>query len=226
MNVLGSYGLIILAFLITSGAQGYIAFAYKKYSGVKVKKNLTGKEAARMLDKNGLSNVKIEEVSGYLSDHYDPQAKAVRLSTDNYNNASISAVSVACHECGHALQDKDNYHFMRFRSRLVPLVNLSTKIGYIAIMGGLLFGILNLFWLGIIFEGVMLLFQLITLPVEFNASSRALKKIEEYNILDSSELKQGKTMLTAAALTYVASVLSTVLELLRLILMAVSRDRN
>ncbi len=225
MDLFIVYGLTIIALIIVLASQGYIKAAYSKYSKVKNKKNLTGKEAARlMLDKNDLKNVKIEEVEGYLSDHYDPKTKTVRLSTNNYHEASIAAVAVACHECGHAIQDKKGYLFLRIRHGLVPFVNLASKLGYIAILIGCLAQLIDLIWLGIIFELVILLFQIVTLPVEFNASSRALKKIKEYNILDEKEYKQGRTMLTAAALTYVASVASTLIEIVRLILMFTRRD--
>ncbi len=213
------YGLSILALVITTLAQTYIMTTYKKYSEVDNKRNMTGCDAARLvLDKNGLDNVKVVAVSGYLSDHYDPRKKEVRLSQANYNGSSISSVSVACHECGHAIQDKVGYTFMRIRASLVPLVNFSTYAGYLAIMLGLLFSIINLVWIGIILELVILLFQIITLPVEINASKRALQEIDSMNILDSSEFVDGKTVLIAAALTYVASVASTLIEILRLIL--------
>ena len=225
MDIFIIYGLTALALVIVLASQGYINSAYKKYSKISNRKHLTGKEAARLvLDKNDLKNVKIEEVQGYLSDHYDPKTKTVRLSTANYNEESIAAVAVACHECGHAIQDKNGYFFLRIRHGLVPFANLASRLGYIAIVIGCLAGIVDLIWLGIIFELVILLFQLVTLPVEFNASSRALKQINELKILDEKEHKQGRTMLTAAALTYVASVVSTLIEIARLILMFTRRD--
>ncbi len=225
METLIFYGLIAISLIVVTASQGYINSAYQKYSKVQNKKNMTGKEAARLLlDKNGLKNVKIEQVDGFLTDHYDPKKKTVRLSNNNYNDASIAAVSVACHECGHAMQDKEGYFFLRFRHLLVPIVNLASKLGYLVIIIGIFAGLFNLIWIGVIFELVILLFQIITLPVEFNASRRALKKIEEYHILDDSEHKQGKTMLTAAALTYVASVIAAITEILRLVLMAARRD--
>lgn len=219
------YGLTIIALLVTLLAEFFVNSSYSKYRKVRNKKGITGKDAAReILDKNGLSNVKVEMVGGHLSDHYDPRTKTVRLSKEIYDGASIAAVSVASHECGHALQDKDNYVFMRFRSSLVPITNFSTKIGYFAILFGFMFGALKLLWIGIILEVVVLLFQLVTLPVEFNASSRALKEIEKRDFLVDSELRHGKRMLSAAAFTYVASVISIIIEILRLILMARSRD--
>ena len=211
--------LAIISILITLGAQLYIKSSYSQYTKIKSQKGLTGYETARMiLDKNDLKNIKVEKVSGYLSDHYDPSNKCVRLSESNYDGVGIANVSVAAHECGHAIQDKEDYSFMRLRASLVPIVNLSSKAGYIAILLGCLLGALGLVWIGILCEVVILLFQIVTLPVEFDASRRALNKIKEYKILDSKELNGGKTMLTAAALTYVASVASTIIEIFRLIL--------
>ena len=218
-NIFIYYGLTILAVVVTTLAQAYIRITYKRYSEVENKKNMTGKDAARLvLDKNGLGNVKVVEVSGYLSDHYDPRKKEVRLSTSNYRDSSISSVAVACHECGHAIQDKVGYTFMRIRAALVPLVNFSSYVGYIAIVLGLLFSLMNLVWIGILLEVVILLFQIVTLPVEINASKRALKEINSLDILDANELEDGRSVLIAAALTYVASVASTLIEILRLIL--------
>lgn len=222
-----SYGLTFIAFLITISAQIYVNSSYSKYKKVKNSKGISGAEAARMiLDKNGLSNVKVGMVKGVLSDHYDPRTKTVNLSSDIYHGTTVAGVSVACHECGHAIQDKDNYTFMRIRSSLVPIVSLSSKLGYFAILLGFVFSLMNLVWLGIIAEVIILIFQLVTLPVEFDASRRALKEIETSDILNNRELNGSKTMLRAAALTYVASVASTVIEIFRLILLAGSRNRD
>ena len=135
-----------------------------------------------------------------------------------YNDSSIASVSVAAHECGHAIQDKNNYTFLRIRHALIPLVNFSSYAGYFAITIGIIFSFLDLIWLGILLEVVILGFQLITLPVEFNASTRALKQIKELNILDINEIKKGRTMLISAALTYVASAATALIQILRLIL--------
>ena len=220
-----SYGLTFLALIITLGAQFYVNSSYNKFKRISNRKGITGREAARMvLDKNGLSNIDVVEVAGTLTDHYDPTKKVIRLSTEIYNESSVSAVAVACHECGHAIQDKDNYTMLRIRHALVPFVNFSSYAGYFAILIGVLFSSVDLIWLGILCECVILLFQLVTLPVEFNASSRALNKIKELNILDEDELSSGKTVLRAAALTYVASVAAAVLEILRLILLFTRRE--
>ena len=220
-----SYGLTLLALIITLGAQFYINSSYKKFKKITINKNINGKEVARrVLDKNGLSKVEVLEVPGNLTDHYDPTRKTVSLSTDIYEGNSIASIAVACHECGHAIQDKDGYLMLRIRHALIPLVNISSYAGYIAIMIGIFFSLIKLVWLGIIFEVVILLFQLVTLPVEFNASRRALKQIKELGLLGSDELKGARTMLVAAALTYVASVAATVIEILRLILIFGRRD--
>lgn len=219
--------LIIVATLITTGASSYISMNYSKYKKVSVKSNKTGYDVAReILDKNGLSKVLILETDGELTDHYDPSKKVVKLSRDIYHGSTVAAVSVASHECGHAIQDKEGYTFLRFRNKIVPLVNFSSKIGYAAIMAGLLFSMVNLIWIGVAFEIVILLFQLVTLPVEFDASKRALKKMEEYSLVDKDEHFGATKMLRAAALTYVAGVISTLAEILRLVLSFIGRNHD
>ena len=219
-----NYGLPILGLIITTIAQLFITSSYSKYKQQNIKSNKQGKEVAReILDKHGLNNIRIEAVSGNLTDHYDPTTKVVRLSTDIYAGTSIAAVSVAAHECGHAIQDKMGYTPMQLRAKLVPIVNFSTKIGYIVIAIGLILGALNLATIGLILLLSMLLFQLVTLPVEFDASRRGKKELRELAILDNQEQKGASTMLKAAAFTYVASVLSTLLQILRLFLIISSR---
>ncbi len=214
------YGLTILAFIITVGAQIFINATYSRYKKEPNMKGKSGADVAReILDANGLSDIYVVETKGHLTDHYDPQRKVIRLSTDVYHKESIASAAVAAHECGHAIQDANNYTFLRIRAALVPIVNFSSYAGYLAIVIGLISGLINLVWLGILFEVVILLFQLITLPVEIDASKRGLSELSRLSILDENELTSGKTVLISAALTYVASVASTVLELLRLILM-------
>ncbi len=221
------YTFVIIAFLITLVADIYLRTRYSKYKKVKVKSEMTGAEVAReILKDNGLDNVYVVETKGYLTDHYDPNAKVVRLSTDIYNGNSIASVSVAAHECGHAVQDKEGYFFLRFRSFLVPIVNFSSKFGYIAVLIGLIFGAMNLAWVGIFLLVAVLLFQLITLPVEFNASSRGKKFLSRLKVIDNSERKMASSMLGAAAMTYVASLITTLLELLRLVLIVMGNDRD
>lgn len=219
------YGILIVTVLITLIAQAFVSSSYSKYKKVKNKKGVTGAEVAReILAKNGLENIYVVEVAGNLTDHYDPSRKTVRLSKDIYNGTSVAAIAVASHECGHAIQDKENYTFLKIRAALVPLVNFSSVAGYIAILIGILFSSLQLFWIGILLEAVILVFQLVTLPVEFNASNRALKKIEEYDLVNLEELTGAKKMLRAAAFTYVASAATALLQILRLILIARDRD--
>lgn len=216
--------LLIVSIIIALGAQVYINSAYNKNNKISSSTGIKGCEAARrILDRNGLTNVEVEMVGGYLSDHYDPRTKKVRLSSNNYNTNSISAIAVAAHECGHALQDKDNYTFMRIRASLVPLVNFSSYAGYISIMIGIIAGALNFIMIGIITEMIILLFQMVTLPVEFNASKRALTQVQELALLTSEEHKKGKKVLRAAAMTYVASVATSLIQILRLLLIYGSR---
>jgi len=222
-----TYILVIIGFIITLMAQVFVKNSYNKYKKISIKSGLDGFDVARrILDKNGLNNVEVVEVQGELTDHYDPSRKVVRLSTDIYHGKSIASSSVAAHECGHALQDRDGYFFLRFRAALIPLANISSKVGYIALVIGLIFGIMKLAWIGIALEMVILLFQIITLPVELNASKRAAVFLKEEALIEESEQKGSKKMLMAAAMTYVASVLSTLLSILRLILIVSNRDRD
>ena len=190
------YGLPFLGLIITGFAQLLITTNYSKYKKVKSTSNKTGAHTAReILDKHGLRNIKVVETEGNLTDHYDPTAKVIRLSTDIYEGTSIASVSVAAHECGHAIQDKENYTPMRIRSKLVPIVNFSTKIGYLVIMIGLIAGAIKLATIGLILLLSMLLFQLVTLPVEFDASRRGKRELDELNILTTSEQKGSAKML-------------------------------
>ena len=222
-----TYVLVLIGFLITFLAQMYVKSSYSKYKKISTKSGLDGFEVARrILDQNGLNNVDIVEVQGELTDHYDPSRKVVRLSTDIFHGKTIASSSVAAHECGHAVQDKEDYFFLRFRSSLVPFANISSKLGYIAIMIGLIFGMIKLAWIGIALEMIILLFQLITLPVEFDASRRAAEFLKKEALIEKQEQVGSKKMLNAAALTYVASVVSTLLSVLRLVLIVSSRDRD
>lgn len=214
-----NYGLLFLGLIITVAADIYVNSSYSKYKKVQSKSGLTGFEVARkILDKNGLNDIDIVSVKGELSDHYDPRRKVVRLSEPVFNGTSISSVSVAAHEVGHAIQDKENYSFMRIRAMLVPVVNFSSKLGYFAIFLGFIFNFLDLALFGIILLLAMLLFQLVTLPVEFDASKRAKIQLADLAILDSEEVPKSSNMLRAAAFTYVASLVTTLLEILRLVL--------
>ena len=222
-----TYILVIIGVLISLAAQIFVSTSYRKYKKVATKSGLQGYEVARrILDSNNLQNVDIVETRGELTDHYDPTRKVIRLSSDIYHGATVASSSVAAHECGHAVQDKEGYFFLRLRAALVPVVNFSSKAGYIAILIGLIFGYLELAWLGIFLELAILLFQLITLPVELNASKRAAEFLKKEALIESKEQIGSKRMLRAAAMTYVASVLATLLQIFRLILIVSSRDDN
>ena len=205
----------------------YIKITYSKYKQENNREKLTGYDAARtILDKNGLKDILILETEGELTDHYDPTKKVIKLSTDIYHGKTIAAVSVASHECGHAIQDKENYTFLRIRHKIVPFVNFSTKIGYLAVTIGLAAGIFGIAKIGIVLLLAMLFFQLVTLPVEFDASNRAKKQIDKLNLMAKDEQSGVKTMLFSAALTYVASVASTLFQILRLVLVVNNRRNN
>ena len=220
-----SYLLMFASILITVIAQIFVSLSYAKYKKVANSKGMTGAEVAReILDKHGLDNIYVTETRGTLSDHYDPNRKVIRLSKEVYRGKTIAAVSVAAHEVGHAIQDKEGYGFMRFRSAMFPLVNFSSKAGYFAILIGIVFGLVDLIWIGIALEIILLLFQLVTLPVEFDASHRAGIEISQNNFLVAGEREGSKKMLKAAAFTYVASLLTTIIEIFRLVLLARSDD--
>lgn len=228
MYELAYYILPIIGLVITLVAQIKVKSNYKKYKKVLNTSGLKGYEVARkILDANGLSNIKVNAVSGELTDHYDPKNKVINLSTDIYNGATIASSSVAAHECGHAIQDKVGYKPMIIRSKLVPITNFSTKIGYLVIFIGLILGLFNLSIIGLILLMTMLLFQLVTLPVEYNASSRAKDELKKLNILKNEENNGANKMLHAAALTYVASLATTLLQILRIAVQILgSRRKN
>lgn len=217
--------LIWIAFIITLISQLSVSIAYSKYKKKLNNKDLTGYDTARkILDKNGLKDIMILETTGNLTDHYDPTKKVIKLSTDIYHGSSIASLAVAAHECGHAIQDKESYKPMRIRSKIIPTVNLCTRLGYLAIAIGA-FCSYKLIEIGIILLLTLLAFQIITLPVEFNASKRALKELKEQKLLDKNDISSARKMLVAAAFTYVASMLSTLLNILRYALIFMDRDK-
>ena len=219
--------LILLIILIPLIAQVKISSSYNRYKKENNTCKLTGQEVARrILDENGLQDIHIVEIKGELTDHYDPTRKVVRLSTDIFHGDTVSAAAVAAHECGHAIQDKENYTFLRIRSAIYPVVNVATSVSYYIILIGFLFQALKLVYLGIGLTCCGLLFQLVTLPVEFDASKRALNKLEKYHLLAEVEIEGAKNVLSAAALTYVAGVMASILQILRLLLIASSQDRD
>ncbi|UII54621.1 zinc metallopeptidase [Cytobacillus spongiae] len=210
------FGLIIL---VPLWAQLKVKNTYAKYSKVGSTSQLTGAEVARkILDQNGLYDVRVEESRGYLTDHYDPRAKSVRLSSSNYHHHSIAAAAIAAHEVGHAIQDQEGYSFLRLRHALVPVASFSSKFAWILILIGIFVQLSQMFLLGIILMAAAVVFQLVTLPVEFNASSRAMDQAVSLGIIRIHEESETKKVLSAAALTYVAAAAVAVLELLRFIL--------
>ena len=220
-----NFGLYLLALIIPLIAQIYINVCHDKYRKIENKKKLTGFEVARkILDSNGLKDIYVVETRGNLTDHYDPRRKTVKLSSDVFHGDSVASMAVAAHECGHAIQDKEGYLFMKIRSFIFPIVSFGTKMAYIVLFIGLIADIMDLVWAGILLVGLGLVFQLITLPVEINASKRAMVELENKISALDNDLDGTKSMLTAAALTYVAAVLSSALEILRLIL--IFRDRD
>ena len=217
--------LVILIILIPLFAQLGISLNYNIYKQRVNSNSLTGNDIARIiLDKNGLNDITIERVSGNLTDHYDPSAKVVRLSSDIYDGTSIASTAIAAHECGHAIQDKEEYKFMQIRAAIFPIVNIVTSLSYWIILFGFIFEIIGLVYIGIIFTCLGLLFQIITLPVEFNASARAEKQLIKYNLITYEEEHGIKKVLGSAAMTYIAGVIASSVQILRLILIANERN--
>lgn len=218
--------LAVISFIVVLGAQIHLTNTYKESKQKKNSKGLSGCEVAReILDSNDLEDIYVVEVGGELSDHYDPSRKVVRLSRDVFHGTSIASLAIAAHECGHALQDKENYTLMRIRATLVPFVNFVTYLGYFGLIISLFAGVIGYLKLSIAVLLVVLLFQLITLPIEFDASRRALKEIEKLSLVEKKEKEMTENMLKAAAMTYVASLISLVIDLLRLVLMLQDRER-
>ncbi|WP_209122614.1 zinc metallopeptidase [Alkalihalobacillus sp. BA299] len=219
------YFAIIL--IIPLWAQRKVKSAYKKYSQIGASSGMTGAQVARkILDDNGLYDVSVEPVRGELTDHYDPRAKAVRLSEKNYYGNSVAGAAVAAHEVGHAIQDAEEYAFLRFRHALVPVANFGSNTSFIILIAGFIMGMSGLVLLGIIFMAAAVLFQLVTLPVEFNASSRAMHQMVSTGIIRNNEERETRKVLDAAALTYVAAALVAVMELLRFVLMYIGMNND
>lgn len=222
-----TYLLAILGLILTMIASARVNATFAKYNKVRCMSGLTGAEAAqRVLHAAGLYQIRIEHVSGKLTDHYDPKSKVLRLSDSTYSSTSIAAVCVAAHECGHAIQDQKQYGPLVLRSTLVPMANFGSQVSWPIFLAGLFFSLKSLLWMGILLFFLAVLFQLVTLPVEFNASSRALHVLEDSGMLGSQEMPAAKKVLHAAAMTYVAALASSLLQLLRLILLARRNDRD
>ena len=216
--------ILIPALIFSLIAQLMVKGAFSKYSGVRNSRGYTGADAARaILDRNGLSYIRIEHINGELTDHYDPSANVIRLSDSVYNNDSVAAVGVAAHEAGHAVQYAEGYGPIKVRSAIIPITQFGSTLSTPLVILGIIFSSNVLITAGILLFCTVVLFQAITLPVEFNASGRALKVLREEHFLDDDEMKGAKSVLTAAALTYVAAMFSALASLARLLLI---RNRN
>lgn len=213
------YGLITLSLIIVSIAQVVLRAKYSKYKKIDIESGMTGKEVAeKILRENDINDVKVVKIGGSLTDNYNDRAKTVSLSEDIYDGTSIASVSVAAHECGHAIQYKEGYGPIKLRNNMVPFVNFGNKVGYIIIVISLIFSISKLFLVGIILTSLAVLFQLVTLPCEFNASRRAKKELLRMGLITDREHKGVGVMLRAAAFTYVAGLITGLIEILRLII--------
>ena len=217
--------LMLIIIVLPLYANIKINSTYSKYSKKQNSGKLTGKEVAeKILEMNGLSNVKVRRINGSLTDHYDPRNKTISLSDGIYNSNSISACAVAAHEVGHAIQDKERYSMLVFRSKLVPVVNFTSRLSSILVFSGFIFDLFNFITIGAILLTVGLFFQLITLPVEFDASKRAKEELQKCGLIEKQDTKGATKVLKAAAFTYVAGFLASALQIARLLLISRNRD--
>lgn len=221
--------LVLPAMLFAMWASARVNSTFEKYKKTRNVRGITGADAARwVLDRNGLRNVRIEHIQGSLTDHYDPSTNVVRLSDDVYSSTSTAAIGVACHEVGHAIQHATNYAPVKIRTAIVPITNIGAKLSVPLIIIGLLLSSMGeifvmIAYIGCALFGLVTVFQLVTLPTEFNASSRALKTIEETNLLQGEELRQAKKVLSAAAMTYVAALAVSLAQLMRFLIIVGGR---
>lgn len=231
-----TYILVIIGAILCIAASSRVNSTYRKYSNVRSRSGMTGAEAAkRILQLSGIHDVQVQHIAGSLTDHYDPTHKVLRLSDSVYGSQSVAAIGVAAHECGHALQHKEGYAPLKIRSMLVPAANIGSKLGLPLVILGIILGIgfrlpgggyFSLAQIGVWVFTFAVLFQIVTLPVEFNASGRALKMLGNYGMLGSDEVNSCRKVLSAAALTYVAAAASSLLQLLRLLYLSNSRRRD
>ncbi len=213
--------LVLPALILSIWAQIQVSTSYNRYSKLYTKRGITGADAARqILNAHGLYDVRIEHVRGHLTDHYDPRANVIRLSDSVYGSVSAAAVGVAAHEAGHAVQYAENYFPIRLRAAIIPTTRFGSALAIPIFMIGLLFSFQPLLVAGIVLYAAVAFFQLVTLPVEFNASGRAIKVLRNSSMLNEEELQASKKVLTAAAMTYVAALLTSLLTLLRLLILA------
>jgi len=221
-----TYILVILAAIISLIASAKVKSTYAKYSKVLSARGITAEQAAQqILYGAGLSQVPINQVAGNLTDHYDPRSQTLALSQTVFGSSSVAAIGVAAHECGHAIQDAENYAPIRIRNAIVPVVNFGSTLSWPLLLLGLVLSFDPLVLAGIWLFSLVVVFQLVTLPVEFNASRRAMRILEERGILGSEELKGARKVLSAAAMTYVAAAVGSLLQLARLLLIRNSRRR-
>lgn len=217
--------IFLLMLIIPIFASIKVNLSYKKYTKVNNEKNLTGFDVARrILDENNLGEIYVVETKGTMSDHYDPRRKTVRLSTDVYHGTSISSLAIAAHECGHAIQDKEGYTWFKIRSMIFPIINIGQKIAYIVMIIGLFLSYMDYVYAAIGFTFLGLLFELVTLPVEFDASKRAKKIVLSDGMMSDNEKTGVDAVLNSAAFTYVAAVISSMLEMLYLLMQLSDRD--
>lgn len=212
--------ILIPGIILMAWAQSQVQGTYQKYAQVKSSLGLTGAQVAEtILQRMGVSGVRVEPVAGVLTDHYDPSAKAVRLSQEIYSSSSLSAAAVAAHECGHVLQDVKGYSPMNWRAAIVPAANFGSQLGPLLVLGGIFLNATGLINIGIILFTAVIAFHLVTLPVEFDASRRALKLVDELGILQGEEREGARKVLNAAAWTYVATALYAILQLIQLLML-------
>ena len=220
-----TYWLVIIGLIITMIASANVKSTFNKYNKFSSRRGITAAEAARrILDANGLHSIRIERVSGNLTDHFSPKENVIRLSDSTFSSTSIAAMGVAAHECGHAVQHKEGYSPIKVRNAMVPAVNICSTLSIPIIILGIILSATNLAMFGVILYCAVLAFQLVTLPTETNASKRALQTLEGMALLDDEELKGTRKVLSAAAMTYFASAASTALQLLRLFLIVQGRS--
>lgn len=223
-----TYILVLIGAILSLLASAKVNSTFNKYKRIRSASGMTGAEAAeRILHQNGIYDVGVEHISGNLTDHYDPRSKMLRLSDATYSSTSVAAIGVAAHECGHALQHKEEYGPLKLRTAIVPAANIGSRLGIPIIILGVILGSNSLLInIGIWVFSLAVLFQIVTLPVEFNASSRALEMVEQYGILGSEEVVHTKKVLSAAAMTYVAAAAASILQLLRLVMLFGRRSRD
>lgn len=224
--------LVLPAVIFSLWASAKVNLTFKKYSRVPSMRGISGAEAARhVLDANGLQHIRIEKIPGNLTDHYDPRADVIRLSESVYDNTSVAAIGVACHEAGHAVQHAKNYVPVKIRAAIIPVTNIGSRLALPLILIGIIFSALSpqiiaLAYAGVACYGLCTVFQLVTLPTEFDASKRALRCIESYGILGTDEISGARRVLTAAAMTYVAALAVSLMQLLRLFLIVAGNSRK